>query len=198
MSPAFGLMGTMRPSNPPRVKLVIKTHSIDKVISTLEKAAWQQIKQICEEDRRIVLVDRLLTDAKHHALIEGSDCFVSLHRSEGLGYHLLEAMYCGVPVIATDYSGSGDFCTTDTAFLTDFRLVNVGCGQYARASASQVWADPDCEQAARHMVTVFRDRRSRETVAANARRLVETEYSTDAVSGRLATRLATIGTAYSW
>ena len=42
-------------------------------------------------------------------LVRCSDCFVSLHRSEGYGFGIAEAMVLGKPVIATAYSGNMDF-----------------------------------------------------------------------------------------
>ena len=35
-------------------------------------------------------------------LIADADCYVSLHRAEGFGYTMAEAMFYGVPVIASD------------------------------------------------------------------------------------------------
>ena len=171
------------------VRLVIKTHSTAKVISPYEQDVWSAIHDICAADPRIVLLDRLLPDDAHHALIEGADCLVSLHRSEGLGYYLLEAMKLGVPVIATAYSGPADFCSEDTAFPCDYRLVHVEPHQYARASAGQMWAEPDYAHAARQMQTVFHDRAAREKVVANACRLVDDDYSPEALSARLEMRL---------
>ena len=50
-----------------------------------------------------------LSRADQMALICHSDCLVSLHRSEGLGLHLMEAMWLDIPVIATRYSGNLEF-----------------------------------------------------------------------------------------
>ena len=171
------------------VRLVIKTHSTDKMVSPHERGAWDTIREMCSADPRIVLLDRLLPDAAHHALIEGADCLVSLHRAEGLGYHLLEAMQLGVPVIATAYSGPADFCSTDTAFPCDYRLVHVEPHQYARASAAQVWAAPDHSHAVHQMLTAFHDRAACDKIVANARRLVDRDYSPQALGARLEMRL---------
>ena len=173
----------------PGVRLVIKTHSTEKVVSPYERGVWSAIREISAADPRIVLLDQLLPDETNHALIEGADCLVSLHRSEGLGYYLLEAMHLGVPIIATAYSGPADFCYAETAFPCDYRLVNVEPHQYAAAHTGQVWADPDYAHAARQMLAVFHDRATCEKVVANARRLVDRDYSRDALGARLETRL---------
>ena len=52
------------------------------------------------------------------------DCFVSLHRSEGFGLAMAEAMALGKPVIATNWSGNTDFMNPHNAACIDFRLVS--------------------------------------------------------------------------
>src|SRR3546814_5890465 len=64
----------------------------------------------------------------------------SLHRSEGFGRGLAEAMYLGKPVIATRYSGNLDFMDERTAYLVDHELVPVQTGEYPFAEG-QHWAD---------------------------------------------------------
>lgn len=79
-------------------------------------------------------------------MIELADALVSLHRSEGLGLHLLEAMWLETPVIATRYSGNLDFMTDDNSLLVDAVLVPVSDLQgYYPSSA--MWADPHHDQA---------------------------------------------------
>ena len=143
------------------------------------------VREICASDARIILLDQLLSEERHHALIEGADCFVSLHRSEGLGYHLLEAMYFKVPVITTAYSGPMDFCSQETAYLTEFKSVHVDPLRYHRANAEQVWADPNYRHAASQMRPVFNDRVKRDRIVKNAYQLVNAQYSLESFSERL-------------
>ena len=89
----------------------------------------------------------------------------------------------------SDRPVQADFCSTDTSFPCDYRLVRVEPHQYARASAAQVWADPDYAHAARQMLMVFDDHAARETIVANARRLAERDYSPKALGARVETRL---------
>ena len=57
------------------------------------------------------------TSASMSRLIARSDCYVSLHRAEGFGYTMAEAMLAGKPVIATGYSGNLEFMNDDNSFL---------------------------------------------------------------------------------
>jgi glycosyltransferase involved in cell wall biosynthesis len=89
-------------------------------------------------------------------LIRCWDCFVSLHRSEGFGRGLSEAMYLGKPVIATAYSGNMDFMTLENSLPVNYQLVNVPNGAYPFGEG-QVWAEPDLEDAVNHMLRLIDD-----------------------------------------
>ena len=74
----------------------------------------------------ILLVDRFLTPAEKNALMDRSDCYVSLHRAEGFGLTLAEAMALGKPVIATGYSANTDFMTPANSYLVEHGYTEVG------------------------------------------------------------------------
>ena len=103
-----------------------------------------------------MLIDRSLDAEEMKSLLMGCDAYVSLHRSEGFGFCLAEAMYFGKPVIATAYSGNLDFMTPETACLVDYRLVPVKPGEYP-CGEGQSWAEPSIEQAAEQMARLVDD-----------------------------------------
>lgn len=86
----------------------------------------------------------------HMAFIAAVDALVALHRSEGLGLHLAEAMWLDTPVIATRYSGNLDFMDDSCSILIDAELVPVTGGQGVYPPTAH-WADPDLDQAAAAM-----------------------------------------------
>ena len=94
---------------------------------------------------RALIIERDLTDAETKNLVRCCDCFVSLHRSEGFGRFLAEAMLLGKPVIATGYSGNMEFMTPEVSCLVNYRLVPVGEAEYPFWTG-QVWADPDVDE----------------------------------------------------
>jgi glycosyltransferase involved in cell wall biosynthesis len=102
----------------------------------------------------IVYWDGYLKPEDQDALIAACDAYVSLHRAEGFGLTMAEAMALGVPVIATGYSGNLDFMNEENSFLVPFQAVTVGddCRPYP---ADAVWAEPDLEEAARAMREVY-------------------------------------------
>ena len=63
-------------------------------------------------------------------MIAACDCYVSLHRSEGFGLTVAEAMLLGKPVIATRYGGTLEFMNDDNAYLVDWEPTEVGEGAY--------------------------------------------------------------------
>jgi glycosyltransferase involved in cell wall biosynthesis len=106
---------------------------------------------------KIRFLDDHISKAALNALISLTDCYVSLHRSEGFGLPLAEAMYCSKPVIATGYSGNLEFMRSDNSFLVKYRLIEIekDFGPYEKG---KIWAEPDAGHAAELMRLVFEDR----------------------------------------
>lgn len=99
----------------------------------------------------VTTLTRVMSDNEVKNLVRCCDCFVSLHRSEGYGRGMAEAMFLGKPVIATGYSGNLQFMSVESALLVPFSLVPVGKNAYPHWQ-DQVWANPDEEEALRYMV----------------------------------------------
>lgn len=107
------------------------------------------------------------------ALLAHSDCLVSLHRSEGLGLHLAEAMWLGTPVIATAYSGNLDLMDDRSAALVGYELVAVGAAGQGVYPPTARWAQPDVGEAAELMRRMVSDATWREGLAAAALQRME-------------------------
>lgn len=108
---------------------------------------WEAFREAARSDRRITVINRTLDRGAVLDLYRACDCFVSLHRAEGFGRGIAEAMLLGKPVIVTGWSGNMDFTTEETAALVEHRPVPVREGEYPFA-AGQHWADADTSQAA--------------------------------------------------
>jgi glycosyltransferase involved in cell wall biosynthesis len=171
------------------VQLVLKLNNKEH-----DAAALARFTAAVEPHRRhTVVIDRTLGDGEVKNLVRVSDAFVSLHRSEGFGLGLGEAMYFGKPVVATGYSGNMDFMTPDTACLVGHSLVPVPEGQYPHA-AGQVWAQPDVDEAARHMIRLLDDPDAGRRIGARASAHVRTHFSLRAAGLRYLARLDGIAT----
>ena len=108
------------------------------------------------EQPGLSLIEDYHSPSEKNALIASCDCYVSLHRSEGLGLTMAEAMYLGKPVIATGYSGNLDFMTPANSWLVDHEVVRIG-DDADPYPADAVWAEPDLDHAAACMREVAAD-----------------------------------------
>jgi glycosyltransferase involved in cell wall biosynthesis len=155
---------------------------------------FQRFKAMLRESafhERIIVIDRTLGDNEVKNLIRCSDCFVSLHRSEGFGRGLAEAMYLGKPVIATGYSGNMDFMTDNNSCLVRYDLVPVRVGQYPFAEG-QVWAEPDIDHAVSYMDKLLRDSDYGRAMGSTASRDIRVRLSYRASGLRYARRLGEV------
>ena len=139
-------------------RIVIKIHGSESSPRAIAQYQMftERIHQSPFQDRAI-LIDQVYTDNQIKNLVRCCDCFISLHRAEGFGLGMAEAMYLGKPVIGTGYSGNLDFMTRDNSCLIDYELIAVEKDQYPFAEG-QVWADPDKEQAVHYMQNLLDDR----------------------------------------
>jgi glycosyltransferase involved in cell wall biosynthesis len=131
----------------------------------------------------IDVTDQHFSRADQMALIAHSDCLVSLHRSEGLGLHLMEAMWLGTPVIATRYSGNLEFMHDHNSVLIDADLIAVTDRQGYYPNEA-VWADPDPDRAAIAMRRMVDDQSFRDGLAAAGRHSMM-EQSSPVHAGRV-------------
>lgn len=168
------------------VGLVLKTLN-----GALRPAAFARLREAVAPDPRIVLIDRALDRADMTRLLGACDCVVSLHRSEGFGLLVAEAMQLEIPVIATDYGATVELVTPQTGWAVQCRTVPVADGAYPHA-AMQVWADPDIEHAAWLMRLVRDDPAATAGRVAAARALVVSRHGPAAVAARQVARLAAI------
>ena len=134
----------------------------------------------------IHLVDRFLSPAEKNALMDWADCYVSLHRAEGFGLTLAEAMALGKPVIATGYSANTDFMTPANSYLVEHGFTSVG-PEGENYPADGTWAEPDLDHAAALMREVFEDQEKASARGQQARADIEEGFSVEAV-GRVARR----------
>jgi glycosyltransferase involved in cell wall biosynthesis len=169
------------------VGLVVKSTSAADHYPDIKSA----ILEAAQSDHRIKVIDRILSRSAMMSLIRQSDCYVSLHRSEGFGLGMAEAMANGKPVIGTDYSGSTDFLSDRTGFPVPFTLRALQPGEYIFWDG-QSWAEPDQAAAAKAMRDVFYDRDQRQRRAAAGKTLVEARYGRENVGRIAAQRLREI------
>lgn len=139
----------------------------------------------------ITLVRQSLSRNKAYGYLQMCDCYVSLHRSEGFGLGMAEAMLLGKPVIATAYSGNVDYMNAGNSLPVDFERVPVGDAgplyQY-----ESMWAAPSEEHAAHLMRSVFDDRAGAFALGGRAQREMRGKLALRTAGERMAARLREI------
>jgi len=139
--------------------------------------------------RDVFVVDASLSPDEYHGLIDSCDAYASLHRAEGLGLTIAEAMALGKPAVATAYSGNLEFMTESNSYLVPASLVPIpsDLGPY---TAGGKWAEPDLEAAAaalRRVVDRPDEARAKVTNAvADFEREHSFERAAEFIRGRLA------------
>ena len=164
--------------------LVIKSVAGDEFPAERDKLA------AAVADRpEIHLVEETIGAGAKNAMIANCDCYVSLHRSEGLGLTMAEAMYFGKPVIATAYSGNLDFMTSENSFLVPCTEVEIGADAEPYPPDGK-WAEPDLDYATRVMKAVASDPEQVELRAERAAIDIRHTHSPDAAAASIEARIA--------
>lgn len=170
-----------RPGEGPR--LLVKT-----INARFRRRAFDEVRARAGGHPDIDIVDEFITGDQKAALLARADCYVSLHRSEGFGLPLAEAMALGTPVIATGYSGNLDFTTPFNSHLVDWAPTKVGPGNEVYPDLGN-WAEPDLDHAAALMRHVHADQDDAHRRAARARHEIREWYAPETVGAIARARL---------
>jgi len=174
-------------------RLVIKTSKPPKDHWGDPEQQMSIIQKLMARDSRIILFQEHLPFPAYLGLIKAATALVSPHRSEGFGYVPAYAMALGTPVIATDYAGTQDFCTADTALTVAWRKRLVRPGEPIYPMENAYWAEINHEALAEAMQAVVADPDAAQHRAANGKALMQKTYSQAALRQRYVSRLTALG-----
>jgi glycosyltransferase involved in cell wall biosynthesis len=177
-----------------KVELIVKTSNVNPRHWSNSEKQWERLLKAAAGDARIQTVSTRLSNEDMTALIRDADCVVSLHRSEGFGYLMSDAMAYGTPVIATDYSGNADFCDAESSWPVPYRLIDASHSATRWFCEGAKWADADVGAAAQQMRHVHAHYDDAVRKAGRARAQIAERYSMDAFRSALRGRIAAIRT----
>jgi len=166
--------------------LLIKSSRVDADGMTEMKAA---------AGANISIVDTVIGREEVNALFRACDCYVSLHRSEGFGLTIAEAMVASKPVIATAFSGNMDFMTARNSYLVRYNLTEIE-RDHSPYRKGWHWAEPDIDHAAELMRRVVEKRDEALDLGRQAREDVLRLMHPDVVGQRMKARLMEIATTH--
>ena len=173
-------------ANDSAVGLVIKVNN-----STFNSEEIIQIKNEIRDYANCYLINDTYSKIKFNSLVNLVDAFVSLHRAEGFGLILAEAMFLGKPVIATNWSGNTDFMTPDNSCPVDYKLIPVKPG-LSPYQSGQVWADADISHASHFMNKLCSDHGFYNEISVNARESIIKNFLPEKIGNIMKKRLEEI------
>ena len=189
----LGLIRAFRDAFPQGgAQLLLKTQNRSRLHDPVQHMIWAEIDALIAGDTRFALIDETLSRDALLALTAGADAYLSLHRSEGWGFGMIEAMALGVPVLATGYSGTLAYADHTTAWLVPATEVSPAPQDYMFTPEGGLWSDPDHATA----VTLLRQMatapalRAQKAKAAQTR--VQRSFAPDAIGARYAARIETV------
>lgn len=172
--------------------LLLKTQNRSRVQDPEQRAIWAEIDALIAGDCRFCLIDDTLPRATLTTLTAGADAYLSLHRSEGWGFGMIEAMALGVPVLATGYSGNLAYCDHSTAWLVPATPVAPDPHGYMFTPKGGLWVEPDHAQAVALLQRMAHSPDLRAQKARTAQRRVVQAFSPQAIGARYAARIETV------
>jgi len=168
-------------------RLVVKVISADRFPNE-----FRQLQEITSAIPGVMLLTDTFAPDQIHGLVNCSDAFVSLHRSEGFGRGPAEAMILGKAAIATGYSGNMDYMNKANSFPIGYRMRAVGADEYPYG-AGQFWADPDIGEAAVVMTRLLIEPSLARTIGVRAKDYMIKHHSPEVIGKHYAERLKFLG-----
>jgi glycosyltransferase involved in cell wall biosynthesis len=180
------------------VRLVLKTQNLD-AHPQLRAALEQELDAV-----NAILLDGELPREVMNGLLGSIDVYASLHRGEGFGLGIAEAMYLGKPVIVTAYSGNMDYTTRTNSCLVGYTLRPVEASDHDMSPHAKgvyepglTWAEPNVNQAARWMRYLYDHPNERARIGRAGAITIRKQFSPRAIAHIITSRLAEIARARS-
>ena len=170
--------------NPERVKLVIKINN-----PRTEDVAF--VEEHIGGKAGYLLITERMEKKKLNSLIRLCDVFISMHRAEGFGLVMAEAMALGTPAVATGWSANTEFMPEDAACPVDYKLIPVA-GGYQFDNGRMQWADPDVHDAAKYLKRLREDPGYYREKAEAGQHFIEENLSTERCAEAMKKRIAEI------
>lgn len=171
-------------TNKDQTGLVIKINNC----TTEELAA---LKDELENYNNVYFITEVMDRNQVNSIIKCVDVLVSLHRAEGFGLVLAEAMLLGTPTVATNWSSNTEFMTKETACLVDYSLVKI-TEDIGLFKSGNYWAEPNIEQAVSFMKELYEKPEFYQRMSQMAKRHIEKQLSMDQAVNKINNRINSI------
>jgi glycosyltransferase involved in cell wall biosynthesis len=147
-----------------------------KAMNTKRDSLWRECLRRAAMDDRVVILDRVIDRPAYYELLKSADAVISLHRAEGFGRLMADAMAMGIPTIASAYSGNLDFMNAGNSWLVEGRFVPLFEGDYAFFEG-QHWFEANRDAAAAALRECMANPAARKLRAEAGRQTIQSGYS---------------------
>ena len=171
----IGLIRAFRKAFPSTGRAVLLIKSINGESFNAERSSLVEESQGRPD---IILADKYMSSSELLGLIQVADLYASLHRSEGYGINLIDAMARSTAVLATGYSGNLEFMNSQNSFLVPYELKQTR--RYSGYGVNSVWAEPDLDFAAAKIRMLYNEPAHLNKVALSGFRHVSEYHSLSA------------------
>lgn len=159
--------------------------SVSLIIKTSKSTKFVKERELLESHisgfKNIKIVEKIYDKQTLHKIIKGCSAYVSLHRSEGFGLTMAEAMFFGKPVIATNYSGNLEFMNKDNSFLVDFKRAKID-SSVINYDSNTIWSEPSVDHAAELMKLVKENSQAVRDVAIKGEESIYNNFSSKKIA----------------
>lgn len=170
-------------NNNPDVVLVLKTVNLE-----INKRLHKELTEKIKNHSSIILINENYTKKELMQLIDSCHCYVSLHRAEGFGLTLAEAMLRKKIVIGTGYSGNLEFMNNRNSFLINYELMTKDKDSGFIKKGYQ-YAEPDIEDSKKILKYVHNNYNNIQEIQKNAKQTIETYFSKEKIGELMYSRL---------
>ena len=172
--------------NTTSVVLILKTVNLEK-----NKRLYKELIEKTKNHKSIILINENYTKKELIQLIDSCDSYVSLHRAEGFGLTLAEAMLRHKIVIGTAYSGNLEFMNNQNSFLVPYQLLQKDKDS-GFIKQGYEYAEPDIENAKKILKLVYDNYENLEDIKLNAQQTIENYFSKENIGNLMRSRLEKI------
>ena len=161
----------------PNTRLVFKTMRAKSRPDLLARA--EKLVQELGISEKLTMIHAYIPERDIFGLTNACDVYLSLHRGEGFGITLAEAMSMGKPVVCTDWSSTTEFCHPDCTIPIPYKLVPVPTDQIDHPYYQEVkeWAEPDIDAAATALCKLYDNAELRNEIGEKARSSISQQFS---------------------
>lgn len=162
----------------PHTKLVFKTMRA-KANPHLQTQLIDCARKYSISDK-LICIDNFMPQDKLISLTATANVYASLHRGEGFGIGIAEAMSLGIPIVATNYSATTEFCKSSNSILIPYSMIKVPHKQIDNNVYRHVdkWAEPDINSAADALRRLYLDPELSKQLGENGQHFIK-EYFSD-------------------